>query len=39
MKVRDIMSTSVVTVTENTPLSDAKKIMEAHLKEIARRRA
>jgi acetoin utilization protein AcuB len=30
MKVRDIMSTNVVTVTENTPLNDAKRIMEAH---------
>jgi acetoin utilization protein AcuB len=30
MKVRDIMSTNVVTVTEDTLVNDAKKIMEAH---------
>ena len=30
MKVRDIMSTNVVTVNEKTLLSDARKIMEAH---------
>jgi len=29
MKVRDIMSTNVVTVTENTLVNDAKQIMEA----------
>jgi len=30
MKVRDIMSTNVVTVTEKTLVNDAKQIMEAH---------
>ncbi len=30
MKIRDIMSTNVVTVTEDTLVNDAKKIMEAH---------
>ena len=30
MKVRDIMSTNVVTVDEKTLVDDAKKIMEAH---------
>lgn len=30
MKIRDIMSTNVVTVTEGTLVNDAKKIMEAH---------
>jgi acetoin utilization protein AcuB len=30
MKVGDIMSTNVVTVTEDTLVNDAKKIMEAH---------
>jgi acetoin utilization protein AcuB len=30
MKVRDIMSTNVATVTEDTLVNDAKKIMEAH---------
>jgi acetoin utilization protein AcuB len=30
MKVRDMMSTNVVTVTEDTLVNDAKKIMEAH---------
>ncbi len=30
MKVRDIMSTNVVTVTEKTLVNEARKIMEAH---------
>ena len=30
MRIRDIMSTNVVTVNEDTPVYDAKKIMEAH---------
>ena len=30
MKVGDIMSTNVVTVTEDTAVNDAKKIMDAH---------
>jgi len=30
MKVGDIMSTNVVTVTEDTLVNDAKKIMDAH---------
>ncbi len=30
MKVRDIMSTNVITVTEDTLVNEAKKIMEAH---------
>jgi len=30
MKVGDIMSTNVVTVTEDSLVDDAKKIMEAH---------
>jgi acetoin utilization protein AcuB len=30
MRVRDIMSTNVVTVTEKTLVNDAKQIMEAH---------
>jgi acetoin utilization protein AcuB len=30
MKIRDIMSTNVVTATEDTLVNDAKKIMEAH---------
>jgi acetoin utilization protein AcuB len=30
MRVRDMMTTNVVTVTENTTLSDARRIMEAH---------
>ena len=30
MRIRDIMSTNVVTVTEDTLVNDAKKIMEAH---------
>ncbi|MBW1691356.1 MAG: CBS domain-containing protein [Deltaproteobacteria bacterium] len=30
MKVRDIMRTNVVTVTEDTLVTDAKKIMDAH---------
>ena len=30
MKVGDIMNTNVVTVTENTLVNDAKKIMDAH---------
>jgi acetoin utilization protein AcuB len=30
MKIRDIMSTNVVTVTENTLVNDAKNIMDAH---------
>jgi len=30
MKVHDIMSTNVVTVTEDTLVNDARKIMEAH---------
>jgi acetoin utilization protein AcuB len=30
MKIRDLMSTNVVTVTEGTSIHDARKIMEAH---------
>lgn len=30
MKVRDVMSTNLVTVTEETLVNDAKKIMDAH---------
>jgi acetoin utilization protein AcuB len=30
MKIRDIMSTNVVTVTEKTLVNDAKRIMDAH---------
>ena len=30
MRVRDIMSTNLVTVTEDTRVDDARKIMEAH---------
>jgi len=30
MRVRDVMSTNVVTVTEDTLVNDAKKIMDAH---------
>ena len=30
MKIRDLMSTNVVTVAEDTSIHDAKKIMEAH---------
>jgi len=30
MRVGDMMSTNVVTVAEDTPVDDAKKIMEAH---------
>jgi acetoin utilization protein AcuB len=30
MRIRDFMSTNVVTVTEDTLVNDAKKIMEAH---------
>ena len=30
MRIRDLMSTNVVTITEDTSIDDAKKIMDAH---------
>jgi len=30
MRIRDLMSTNVVTITEDTSIHDAKKIMDAH---------
>ena len=30
MKIRDLMSTNVATITEDTSIHDAKKIMDAH---------